>query len=151
MQDEVVIVEDFAELGGETFAMKQVGDPEGAARHLVFIGRADAAPGGTDGILALRLLARLIERDVRCQDQRTGRTHPQAFEYRHALPDQHFRFLEERLERQHHAIADEALHMRVQDSRRNQRQNRFFAADDQRVSGIVAALKAHHRLHLIGQ
>ena len=41
--------------------------------------------------------------------------------------------------------------MRVQDSGRNQRENGLFAADDQRVSGIVAALKAHHRLHLIGQ
>jgi len=39
----------------------------------------------------------------------------------------------------------------VQNSRRNQRQNGFLAADDQRMPGIVAALKAHHSLHLIGQ
>ena len=29
--------------------------------------------------------------------------------------------------------------------------NRFFTADDQRVARIVAALKAHHRIGLLGQ
>ena len=151
LQDEVVIVENFAQLRGEAFAMKQVRDAQRAARHLVLVRRSDAAPGRADGFFALRLLARFIERDMRGQDQRTGGTHAQALEYRHPLPDQHFRFLEERLERQHHAVADQAAHMLVQDAGGNERQNGFFAADDQGMPGVVTALEAHHRLHLIGQ
>jgi hypothetical protein len=30
----------------------QVGDTDAATRHLVFVGRADAAPGGADGLAA---------------------------------------------------------------------------------------------------
>ena len=151
LQNEVVIVEDFAQLRGEALAMKQIRDAQRAARHFVLVRRADAAPGRADGIRALRLLARPVERHVRGQNQGTGRAHAQALEHRHALPDQHFRFFEKRLERQHHAVADQTLHVRVQDSGGDQRQNGFLAADDQGVPGVVAALKAHHRLRLIGQ
>jgi hypothetical protein len=99
----------------------------------------------------LRLLARAVEGDVRGEYQGASRTHAQTLEHRHALPDQHLRLLEQGLERQHHAIADQALHMRVQDSGGDQRQNGFLAADDQRVPGVVATLKAHHGLRSVGQ
>ena len=57
-----------------------------------------------------------IERHVRGEDQRTGRTHTQAFQDRDALADQHLRFLEKRLERQNNPVADQTLHVRVQDA-----------------------------------
>ena len=53
--------------------MEQVTDAQATARHLVFIGRADAAAGGADGTLASGLLARLIQGDVIRHDQRRGR------------------------------------------------------------------------------
>ncbi len=69
LQDEVVIVENLAELGGKALAVKQIRDAQRAARHLVLVRRTDAAPGGADGVRALRLLARAIERHVRGQNQ----------------------------------------------------------------------------------
>ena len=151
LQDEVVIIEHFTQLGREALAMKQIGDAQCAARDLVLIRRPNAASGRADRILALRLFTRLVERNVRGKNQRTGGAHAQALEYRNALSDQHFRFLEKRLERQHHPIADETTHMRVQDSGRDQRQNGFLSADDQRMTGVVAALEAHHRVRLVGE
>jgi len=55
-----------------------------------------------------------------CAFSRAVRTDAQALEHRHALPDQHFGLFEKSIERQHHAVADQALHVRVQDSGRNQ-------------------------------
>ena len=146
-----MIVEDLAELGGEALAMEQVRNAQRAPRHFVLVGGADAAPGRADGIRALGLLARPIERHVRGENQRTGRAHAQPLEHRHALIDQHLRLFEQRLERQHHAVADQALHVRVQDAGRNEREHGFLAADDQRVPGVVAALEARHGLRLIGE
>ena len=57
---------------------------------------------------AARLLARLIERHVRGQDQRAVRRDPQPLEHRHALLDELLALVQQRLQRQHHAVADEA-------------------------------------------
>jgi hypothetical protein len=71
-QHEIVIIEHFAQLGGETFAEEQVLNPNRATRDFVFVRRADAAAGRADLGCAHRRFARLIERDVMRQDQRTG-------------------------------------------------------------------------------
>ena len=73
MQHEVMEVEHCAELGGKAVALEQVRDPHRAARHLVLVGGADAASGGADGVGSARALARLIEHDMRGQDERTVR------------------------------------------------------------------------------
>ena len=44
------------------FGFGQVGDADGAAGHLVLVGRADAAAGGADLAVAARRLARPVER-----------------------------------------------------------------------------------------
>ena len=146
-----MVIENLAELGGKALAMEQIRHAQRTPRNLVLVGRPDAPPGGADRVRALGLLPRAVERDVRRQDERTRRTDLQAFEHRHALPDQRRRFLEQSLQRQDHAIADQALHVSVQDSRGDQRQNGLLAADHQGMSGVVAALEAHHGLHLVGQ
>src|SRR5690606_34489866 len=61
---------------------------------------------------------------------------------RYTLGDEHLRLPQQRLERQHDAVADEALHTFAQDARRNQRQDRLLATDHERVPGVVAALEA---------
>ena len=71
-QHEVVEVEHLAQLGGEALAVKQVLQADRAARDLVLVGRADAAAGGADLARALGRLARVVERRVVGQDQRTG-------------------------------------------------------------------------------
>ena len=58
---------------------------------------------------------------------------------------------EQRLERQHHAVADEAAHLIAQDAGRDKGQHGLLATDDQRVPGIVAALEARHRGGALGQ
>ena len=53
--------------------------------------------------------------------------------------------------RQHHAIADVARHAGAHDARRDQLQGRLLAGDDERMAGIVSALKTYHPLRMIGQ
>ena len=100
---------------------------------------------------AARALARLIQQHVRGQDQRAVRREAQPLEHRHALLHQHAALAEQRLERQHHAVADEAAHLLAQDPGRDQRQDGLLAADDERVAGVVAALEAGHRGGALGQ
>ncbi len=151
LQNEIVIIQDLAQLGGEALAVKQIGDAQRAPRDLVFVGRTDSPAGGADGIRALRLFTGAVECHMGSENQRAGRAHLQALEHRYALADQSVRFLEQRFQRQHHAIADEALDAGVQDSRRDERENGLLAADHQRMPGVVSALEARHGLHLIGQ
>ena len=47
---------------------------------------------------------------------------------------------------EHHAVADEAGHAFADDARGHQVQHRIRSADDQRVTGVVAALEPHHAL-----
>jgi hypothetical protein len=65
--------------------------------------------------------------------------------------DQLGRLGDQRLERQHHAIADEAAHVLAQNARGDQRQNGFAAVDDERMSGVMAALESCHRARALGQ
>ena len=39
----------------------------------------------------------------------------------------------------------------MQNAGRDQPQHSFFAIDDQRVAGVVTALKAHHAMHLLSE
>ena len=77
-QHEVVILHDLAQLLGQLLRIGQVSDANTATRHLVLVGRTDAATGGTDGLAACGLLAGLIECDVVRHDQRRGRADLQA-------------------------------------------------------------------------
>jgi hypothetical protein len=142
LQHEVVEIEHLAQLCREAVALEEIGHAQGAARDLVFVRRADAATGGADGVRSARMLACPIEGHVRGQNERTARRDAQAIEHRHALVDQDLGFLEQRLERQHDAVADEAACAVPQDARGNQRQYVLLTADHQRVSGVVAALEA---------
>ena len=60
-------------------------------------------------------------------------------------------FLDQGFRRQNDAVADVAGDASAQDARRYQMQHRLLAAYDQRMPGVVAALKAHYSLRMIGQ
>ncbi len=151
LQHEVVIVENLGQLFGEALGPQQILHAQAAPRHLVFVGRADAAPGGADLLRALGHFARLIERLVIGQDQRAGFGNLQARLGIDAGGLQFVEFLDQRLGRQHHAVADVADDTIAQDAGGHQVQYRLLAADHQRVAGIVAALEAHHALRMVGE
>ena len=67
----------------------------------------------------------------------------------HAAFLQTYHLLQQRVRFQHHAIADEALHVGTQNARRDQMQDGLLAIDDQRVTRVVPALKAHHGADLL--
>src|SRR5688572_4839679 len=142
LQHEVVEVEHLAESGCEAIALEQIRDAHRAPRDLVLVGRTDTAAGRADRIGAACALARAVERDVRRQNQRAVGAHPQTLIDRHALLHQRIRLPEERFEREHYTVADQAMHTRMQNAGRYQRQDRPRAVDHQRVSGVVAALEA---------
>ena len=144
-------VEHFAELGGEPLALEQVGDAHRAARDLVFVGRADAPTGGADGIGAARRFAR--RSSTMCEGRISGQVGDTRSRSNTGTPWSMSicALAEQRLERDHHAVADEALHALAHDARGNQRQHRLLAADDQRVPGVVPALEARHGARALGQ
>src|SRR5665647_2683650 len=80
-QHKVVQVQQLAQLGGKALWVLEVLHTQRTTRDLVFIGRADAATGGTD-LLDTALLpmgfAGNIECNVKWQDKRTGFTDAQA-------------------------------------------------------------------------
>ncbi len=68
-----------------------------------------------------------------------------------AALDEHVRFAEQGFERDHDAVADHALHARVQDAGGDQRQDRLGAIDDEGVAGVVAALETRDRADPLGE
>ena len=145
LQHEIVEVQHFTQLGGEAVALEQIRHAHRAPRHLVLVGRPDAAAGGADGVGSASLLARLVEENVRRQDERTVRRDAQPLEHRHALLHQHAALREQRLQREHDAVADEAAHILAQNAGGNQGKDGLAAADDQRMPGVVPTLEARHR------
>ena len=151
LQHEVVEIQHFAQLGGETLAMEQVLQPDRATCDLVFVRRADTAASGANLACAFGGFARAINGDVIRQDQRTGLTDFQPRGDIHPRCGQRGDFIEQRFRRQHHAVADIAGDLVAQDARRDQVQHGLFAVDHQRVPGVMSALKPHHALRTIGQ
>jgi hypothetical protein len=106
LQREVVIVQHFTQLLGKTLGTQQVLQAQAAACHLVFVGWTDAAPGGADFLRALGRLAG----DVKClvvgQDQRAGFRNAKARIGIDSSSLELVEFLDQRLGREHHAVAD---------------------------------------------
>ena len=145
LQHEIVEIQHLAQLRREAVALEEIGHAHGTPRHLVLVGRPDAAARGADGVGSARLLARFVQQDVRGQDERAVRRDAQPVEHGHALLHQHAALREQRLQRQHHAVADEAADVLAEDAGGNQGQDGLAAADDQRVPGVVSALEARDR------
>ena len=150
-QHEVVVIEVFGQLFSEALLVQQVGDTDRAARHFVFIGRADALAGGTDLRIATLDFTRQVDRGVVRQDHRRRVRH---FQARGDFDADSFELVDFAQHVRHgndHAVTNVAGDAWTHDARRDQLQRGFHAADDQRVACIVAALEAHHTLGVIGQ
>ena len=53
-------------------------------------------------------------------------------------------FVEQRTRRYHYAVADKACHPGMHDAAGNQAHNRLRTIDNERMPGVVPALKTHH-------
>src|SRR6185312_13822474 len=148
-QHEVVVIEHLAQLRGEALSCVEVLDADGAARHLVLVRGADAAARRADLRLALGALARLVDGDVVREDERARLRDAQLPLHVHAGALELADLRHQRLGRDHDAVADEALHVAVEDPRGDEAKDRLLALDDERVAGVVAALEAHDRGHVV--
>ena len=142
LEQEVVVVEYFAELGCKVFADKEIGHFQGTTRDFVFISRTDAAPGRTDCGRAFGFFSREIECGMRRQDQRAIGAYLEPLENGNTACNQRIRFLDEGIKREYHAVANKAAYVVAQNSGRYQVQYGLFAVDDQRVTGIMATLES---------
>ena len=150
-QNEVVVVQQLAQLGGKTLAVEQIADAQATTCNLVFVSRADAAAGGTDLLLATGFLAGLVQGHVIGQDQRAGRADTQALAHRHTLLFQLDDFTHQGIRSYHHTVTDQALHAFAQHTGRNQVQDGLLTVDHQGVASVVATLVAHYGGGMFGQ
>ncbi len=146
-----MIIEQGFELPGEALGDQEILQADRAACDLVLIGRADAAPGGADLGHAFRRFPRNVEGCVEGKYQWTGLRNAQASADFHAGGFQLVHLLDQRLGRQHHAVADVTVDALPEDARGNQVQHGFLAADHQGMPGVVPALEAHHPLRVVGE
>ncbi len=140
------MVEEPLELGGQGVALGEIAEPDGAAAHLVLVGRSYAAARGADLEPAVAVLAPAVEIAVERQDEGRILGH---LEHRRRHPDaepgQALDLLDERPGIDHDAVADHR-ELAAHDARGQEAQLVGDAVDDERMAGIVAALEAHHDL-----
>ena len=82
---------------------------------------------------------------MRRQDQRAAGDDPQPVLHRHAARVELIHLLDQRGQREHDAVADQATHLLAQNSGRNEVQDRLLAADHERVARVVSALESDDR------
>src|SRR5687768_12062486 len=98
------------------FAVAQIGDTHAGARDLVLVGGADAATGRADPAGAACLLARGIEALVVLEEQVGATADADALFGVDTALHERIELVEELLEVEHHAVAEQAALLRVQDT-----------------------------------
>src|SRR5262249_44829243 len=93
----------------------------------------------------------LVDGDVVREDERARFRDAQPVHHVHARLLELRDLVDERARADHDAVADEALHLRVQDARGDEAQDRLAPFDHQRVPGVVPALEANDAAHVIGE
>ena len=144
MGDGVLLVAGGFDVGLEQAGSQQVDDAQAAARHLVFVGGADAAAGGADLLAARRALGGQFDHAVIGQDDLGAIGDEELAVDIDAEVAQLGDFLEEGDGIEDHAVADDAFASRAEHAAGNELQYEFLPADDDGVSGVVAAGIARH-------
>jgi hypothetical protein len=148
-QDRVLLFEDHVELLAEDLGVEQVLHAQADARRLVGVGRADAALGGAQLVLAQPALDDLVELLVVREDQVgvAADDEPAGVD---ALAGQHVELGQQHTRIDHDAVGDDRNDVVVQDPARHQLEGEALAVHDDGVPGVVAALVADHQVHLLG-
>ena len=128
---------------GEVLDVDDLTDPHTDPAGLVGVGRTDALQRGADLVVAAHRLGDRIVGLVPREDQvRQARDLEAAA--RDAAPLERVDLVEQRRQVDHDAVGDHRHDVVVQHAARNQLEGVLLVVDDHRVTGIVAALVAHH-------
>ena len=120
----------------------EIAHPKRPAADLILIGWTDAAAGGSDPLRATPGFAGAIERAMRRKDQRGVVGKLQVFRRNlDTLFTDGIDLIDERPRVDNDPIPNDRQFARSDDPRRKQAQLVLDIADDERVSGVVAALK----------
>ena len=147
----LVVGQQAFDLAFKSLGIGKVRDADRPAADLVLIGRANAATGGADLACARLGLARGVQIAVNGQDQ--GGVVGQNQKVRrdlHALRANAGYLVQQGPRIDHHAIADHRQ-LALDHAGGEKRELVDLFADHEGVSGIVAALKAHHHIGPVRQ
>ncbi len=151
LEDAVVLPDLGPQFFGEQLGLHQVGHAQTGARGLVAVGRTDAALGRADFRVALAQLALFIERAVIRQDEVRAVADQQIPADLDSDLAQAVDLADERDRIDDDAVADHADFAAPQNAGGNEVQDVFFAAVNDGVPGVVAALGADDDVGVLGQ
>ena len=138
-------------MAGERIGLGKVHEADGAPSHLVLIGGADAALGGADPRAGIRGFARGVELAMQGKDER------QLSAMRRISGVILMPCFSSRSISSTSACGSSTTPLPMTESlpahnaRREERELIRRAVDDQRMAGVVAALKAHDDIGLLGE
>ena len=138
------------DFGAQLLGVEEVLDAQTDAVHLVGVGRADAASGRADQVVAARTLVRLVhEAVVRGDDVRVGGD-AQARAVDAARRDR-LELLEEHVQVDDDAVADDGSDAFGEDSGGQEVQRVLFAVDHDGVSGVVASVELDDEVGVLAE
>ena len=140
------------DLAAERIEVGEIHEADRAAADFIFVSGADATSGGTDRRLAGRALARNVQIPMQREDERGVLGNAERVRRDlHTLFREGGDLVDQRLRIDDDAIADDGELAFPHHAGGQQRQFISRIADDQRVAGVVAALKAHDDVGLLGE
>jgi hypothetical protein len=138
--DGALALDQERQLRAEASGVSQVARAQSHSRHFVHVAGADAAAGGPNRLATAPRLLGPIQQQVEGQHQVGALAHQQPVRA-HAARVQHAQLLQQNRGVQGHAAADHAGRVGVEDARGHQVQREAPLGVDDRVAGVVAALR----------
>ena len=145
-----LVLEHQRELLAEDLGVVEVLHADADAGCLVGVRRSDAALGGAEGVLAQVPLRHPVDQLVVREDQVGVARH---LEPRAVDPAglEHGDLVQQDLGVDHDAVPDDRGDVAVEHAARDQLEREGLPVHDERVTGVVAPLVAHHQVHLLGE
>ena len=151
LQDRVLHLADHeVELLAHEDLLLEVADPEPDPPNLVAVGRADAAPGGTQAIVAPDAFLELVEERVVAHHHVRALADDQVVGLEAALPEL-VDLLQQDARVDHHPVADDAGAGRVEDAAGQELELELAVLGDDGVARVVATLAPDGEVGPLGE
>src|SRR5512142_1386731 len=151
MDDGVLLANGVSDVRLEQLLVEQVGDAKAAAAHLVFIGRADAARGGTDFDATGGVLRGQLDHAVIRKDDVGAVGEEEVAVDLDAGFAQGADFFHEGKWVEDNAISDDGFAAVAQDAAWDELEDELLAMNSDGVTGVVSAGVARHDPEIIGE